>query len=383
MPDTTHDFFASHLFETHDQLEAQIIRNRAMDLWTKTRLLPLARTAAAGLKEDVRALYQQIVHGEGDTLFKKYIIAPNRSLMEQLGIYRCEPDELSLLPTGSALLSFDFTLKKAYISRDDAFFHVLDNPVRKETVFKLPMISAASWKGNLRWMAGYLRLESWKEASNRSEESGKHSPLEWEKDRARLYLLFGPENEAADRYFNCEIAKLVREANEAVADSFQRFLQKKGLPHGKEQGFQGRLFFFPTYFDQMDMEVINPHNRETGAGEMPIYIESVPAGTKGRFFLLYVPADLMNQPCRSGFEREVGKDLSIIVEALTSLMVDFGFSAKKSSGYGVVEEELTNGRLLVRGMNLPDTQNVPDMFDNSFATFRELEQLVNSLRGRS
>lgn len=54
------------------------------------------------------------------------------------------------LPASYLALRVDFELLTWY-SKDDRVFHVLDNPVRKDRVFGMPFMAAASWKGMLRW----------------------------------------------------------------------------------------------------------------------------------------------------------------------------------------------------------------------------------------
>jgi len=299
--------------------------------------------------------------------------------MEQVGLLNGRPGDFSLLPEGTAWLRFEFTLKKPYISRDDAAFHILDNPVRKDKVFKIPMMSASSWKGNLRWMAGFQTIADWQprpdlEAGPR-EARRRELITSWPQRRLRLLRLFGPEQKAAADYFNKNLAILLNpglsqelidknekeisgaeaEAVTAINNAFTDYLVRQGLPAGEDQGFRGRLHFFPTFFDAVDLEVINPHDRETGAGKLPIYFESVPAGARGNFSLLYVPWDLMGCGDQEGLAAGVKADLCLVANAMVDLMLNYGFSAKKSSGFGVIEEELSEGALTFKGSKEPGT----------------------------
>ncbi|MGO9059334.1 MAG: RAMP superfamily CRISPR-associated protein [Candidatus Binataceae bacterium] len=56
-------------------------------------------------------------------------------------------------PPDPSWVRFDikFKVETPWYSKDDRLFHVLDNPVRKDRVFGVPFMSAASWKGLLRW----------------------------------------------------------------------------------------------------------------------------------------------------------------------------------------------------------------------------------------
>lgn len=69
------------------------------------------------------------------------------------------PEAPSPLPPHSFFLQFPFTLARPYISKDDETFHVCENPVRKEKVFKVPMVEGSTWKGNLRWTATKLFVD--------------------------------------------------------------------------------------------------------------------------------------------------------------------------------------------------------------------------------
>ena len=87
------------------------------------------------------------------------------------------------------------------------------------------------------------------------------------------------------------------------------------------------------------MEVINPHDRRTKAGTMPIYMESVPEGTKGTFSLLYVPFDLLGR-AEEQVRAEVGADIEVVSGALRKMMLTYGFSAKKSCGFGLARSDI-------------------------------------------
>jgi CRISPR-associated protein Cmr2 len=145
--------------------------------------------------------------------------------------------------------------------------------------------------------------------------------------------------------------------------TFEEFLDKFG---GKQQApyyrrvvrryfsssgfFAGRLHFFATFFDKIGLEVINPHSRQSGVGERgPILIECVPQDTTGTLLLLYVPS---GSPDR----REVAQDLEVTAQGVQAMLTTYGFGAKTSSGFGVVEEQLAGqGKLLIRAaLSAPD-----------------------------
>ncbi len=195
------------------------------------------------------------------------------------------------LPVLSFALRIPFKLQKPYLSKDERDFHLLDNPVRKEKVFQTPMVASTSWKGALRaalWQLGYK-----------------------ENDEVTIRLLGNP-----------------RESDEHQA---------------------GRLYFFPTFFEQIGLEVINPHNRKTGVGARgPILMECVPQGATGDLFLLYVPFGPIEQ-AEAQRRAEVAEDLQILAKGIRAMLTTYGFGAKTSSGFGTAEDQLTGeGKLAIR-----------------------------------
>ncbi|WP_322513674.1 RAMP superfamily CRISPR-associated protein [Chloroflexus sp.] len=206
--------------------------------------------------------------------------------------------KFSLLPTLSAVahlppLSFalhiPFQLQKPYLSKDDCAFHLLDNPVRKDKVFQAPMVASTSWKGALRaalWQLGH-------------------------------------------------------KADHPVT------IRLLGNPRESEEQQAGRLYFFPTFFDQIGLEVINPHDRNTGVGARgPILMECVPSGTKGAFLVLYVPFGTFGQG-EAERRAEIAEDLQVLCMGVQSMLTTYGFGAKTSSGFGTAEL-VGEGRLTIR-----------------------------------
>jgi CRISPR-associated protein Cmr2 len=122
-----------------------------------------------------------------------------------------------------------------------------------------------------------------------------------------------------------------------------------GNPREKEEQQAGRLYFFPTFFDKIGLEVINPHDRKTGVGARgPILMECVSQGTKGELFLLYVPFG----PFEQGEDKtraEVVQDLEVLAEGIRAMLTTHGFGAKTSSGFGTAEDRLAGeGKLAIR-----------------------------------
>jgi CRISPR-associated protein Cmr2 len=206
------------------------------------------------------------------------------------------PGDLDLDPWPPECLHADwfalevaFELMSPWYSKDDRLFHVLDNPVRKDRVFGVPFMAAASWKGMLRWAC---RMQ----AGLREHFEQGQSFKDWS-DPVWILHLFGNEKGATDH--------------------FQ----------------QGALAFYPTWFDKIGFEVINPHDRPRRAGTQPIYYEVVPGrrpkqnnpngyeeGGKGTLRLLYAPWPGM-------------RGMTAPAEWLTHC----GISAKRTVGWGTAE----------------------------------------------
>jgi len=206
--------------------------------------------------------------------------------------------DLSLLPTCSFTLRFTFALAQPYLSKDDNSFYIVDNPIVRDKVFGLPLVRPSSWKGNL--------------ASALRQLGQNEGDAPWQR-------LFGKVNEAND------------------------------------EGQAGRLIFFPTFFTQTGLEIINPHDRRTRVGKNPILFESVPIGAKGTFTLLYVPFDRVGKE-QQETAAQVAEDLPLLAKGLRAMFTVYGFSAKRSSGYGVAKETVRDGFVQIR---IEETQTPP------------------------
>ena len=206
------------------------------------------------------------------------------------------PDELypgfhvdfSALSSDSWLgLQLDFELLTPWYSRDDRVFHVMDNPVRKDRVFGVPFMAASSWKGMLRW-AFQMQMK-----------------------------LIGPEKEEDEE-----------KRKQARAWELHLFGNEKN----EEKNFhQGALAFYPTWFDRIGFEVINPHSRERRAGTQPTYYEVVPPGSQGTLSLLYAPWPGMKP------EADPSEVFPKLLEAIEALLTTYGISAKRTVGWGTAK----------------------------------------------
>lgn len=231
---------------------------------------------------------------------------------------------MTRLPRGSFAVRFVFTLRHPYLSKGENDLYALDNSVRTDPLFRLPMVAPSSWKGGLR-------------AAMRHARGGDdHDPA--------LQLLFGTS------------------------------------PDESGQGGQaGRLHFYPTFFERVGLEVISPHDRERKIGKpgrSPIPIECVPAGATGWFQLCYIPFDLIELGAANPTElqRRSGISLELVGDALRDLFTVYGFGAKTSSGYGLAEESLHETGTVI--MRLPNGT----VYSQSFHSFSELP--ARSVPGR-
>lgn len=198
---------------------------------------------------------------------------------------------LDNLPQGSFTIQLTFTLKKPYLSKDEQDFYIIDNPVRKDKVFGLPYVAPTQWKGALR--AAIRQKEGW---------CDKHPTI---------HRLFGQSRD-------------------------------------DDTGQSGYLYFYPTFFNRIGLEVINPHDRKRRVGTNPIPIECVPEGTSGTFTLLYVPLDRGDgkDPLP-----QAGEDMALVARGIAAMFTEYGFGAKTSSGFGVAKPEVKDACLRV---NVPD-----------------------------
>lgn len=204
---------------------------------------------------------------------------------------RLDEEHLAKLPENSFFLYIPFTLAAPHVSKDDEPFYVHENPLHKDWVLRIPTVSSTSWKGSFR------------------------AALRW---------------------------RLQAEDNDS------RVIRLLGNPKGEEKNFRrGRLSFFPTFFDQVEVGVINPHSRQRGAGTQPIDIEQVPRGAHGVFALLYTPTIPSGPEDPLPDWDEVLEDIDLVGKAVYTLLMELGFGAKTSSGMGRAEEDITGAYLLV------------------------------------
>lgn len=255
-----------------------------------TALYQQTNTISETIANTLRTIWQrEVIREQNQDIAENELRAWNLEALARV-CAETNPD-LARLALGSWFIQFRFTTAKPYISHGDESNYLIDNPVTKDHVLGLPLIRPSSWKGNLR---SVFRLTK-----------------EWKDDRPEVVRLFGN-------------------------------------PKGADESFRaGRLEFYPTFFYRVGLEIINPHDRTRKVGKNPILFECVPAGAKGTFSLLYVPFDLIGKP-ENEVKTQAKEDLSRVAEAASAMILTYGFSAKRTSGYGTARDEIENGVVRTR-----------------------------------
>jgi CRISPR-associated protein Cmr2 len=299
----------------------------AFPLYTREQLFTLKTASPVPDAASLIDLLAQTIASEdtktlGLEMYTSFLKAPTyrknlevgSELIEALRLGPPPHIELSVLPRLSFFVRADFTLDTPYLSRDDRIFSVTENPVRKEWVFGLPLLASTTWKGVLR----------------------------------NACMLQAPD--AVDRLFGPEPPE-----NEEKRET-------------RETLHEGRVCAFPTFFSQIASEIINPHDRRRRIGKNPIRIECVPKGASGRFTLLYlaIPRDAASKELSERqFREQVAGDLVTVTSCVRAAMRDYGFSAKKSSGYGTAADGLRGERGLIEVGG----------FDEGRATFSKFSEI--------
>jgi len=317
------------------------------ELWFRSHLLMLNKN-----KKRAREKYRE--------WFKPKIMLKNKKQLADT-IFKITG---SNLPRDSILIEIDFKLKKPYLSKDDDNFYIIDNPIVKDKVFKLPMVRSTTWKGALRFAAIKV-FENWIYEKPNKSKIDKETVF---KERARIVRLFGSEKDSQEDYLGrlCLLAirgslptgKKLKEEIKKINKEFEKWLIDKKYISKEVPSRSGRLFFYPTFFEEISLDVITPLSRETKTPVRgPIYFETVPEGSKGTFRLLYYPFDLIARGELDEIEREMKEDLNFLSKALRKMFYEIGFSAKKTSGYGVVEQ-INDNDVKVDGFKSDEIKNI-------------------------
>ena len=273
-----------------------------------------------GKKEYIPQISNEIVKETHKENLKKY--SRDIESLLSLGILNYK---ISDSPPYSVHISVVFTLKKPYISRDDEEFHIIDNPICNDKVFKVPLVRASSWKGALRWVLMKIKLI----------DSDSKSKEYYVQERIKLLRLFG--NEKDSKFLDDLFKQKLGEGEGEVA--IKKFNEEAKRYVSEDGNRGGRLVFYPAFLNLIGLEIIAPHDRRTRTVKVPIQFEVAPENAKGTFSLLYFPFDLIDEE-EERVKKEVKEDLEVLKDAIPAMLTKYGFGAKTTAGYGVVENKV-------------------------------------------
>ena len=302
------------------------------------------------LKNEVIGQNKYIEFGNDDNNIEK--------IKQISGIYK-NPQELqsyiNKLPKYSFAIWLKFKLEAPYFSKDDDEFYIIQNPIIKEHNFKVPMIRGSSWKGALasafnkdlineknrdkqEKIDSFLRIFG---AGSESIKAIENLLLEKSKDFTNIgnsilqFMLFelGLEVNSND----VERVRIIRNRDDLINFIKDKLSEKieKNSSLIELQTHEGRAIFYPTYFDKLSLEIINPHDRQKRAGTNPIHYEVVPKGTEGILQLIYITFDGVLEK-DDAIQKEAQKDLENLLKALEKLQ-EKGIGAKTKLGWGRFE----------------------------------------------
>jgi CRISPR-associated protein Cmr2 len=241
-----------------------------------------------------------------------------------------------------------FKLKQPYFSRDDDEFYLIQNPILKEKVFKVPMIRGSGWKGAIAHAGREIIKENYENGKDIWENVFSYLRIfgTGNEEFRELIGVLNKNNKDYDKLknslakyvlFNLRVPiKLDDDIEEIIKKCFN--LNFKNIfddKNGYYEAKKGRAIFYPTYFDRLSLEVINPHSRKTRAGTNPIHYEVVPKGTEGILQIVYIPFDGILKK-NEELKKEVEQDLEFLCKCIEKV-ADLGVGAKTKLGWGTFE----------------------------------------------
>ena len=258
---------------------------------------------------------------------------------------------ISELPPYSFILQANIKLVAPYFSKDDDEFYLIQNPCLKEKVFKVPMVRGSGWKGALASafkdlinreidkmdiIQSYLRIfgtgsDDFRKLSDMLNDYLKNGK-ELSFESIVSFVLF----ELGLKLTGDDIKKLKSEEDleKWLKEKIWKELKKesnKNLPTFLKT-HRGRAVFYPTYFDRLSLEIINPHSRKTRAGINPVHYEVVPKGAEGILQVIYIPFDTVLHS-NEEIKQEVNNDIKYLCWVLENLQ-NIGIGAKGKLGWG-------------------------------------------------
>ncbi len=217
---------------------------------------------------------------------------------------RTKEEVLTHFPRYSARLLLEFKLLTPLITKDDDPFYPLENPVRKDPIFRVPYLSAASVK------------QLFDKAFQRAVQLKNGMGLASEKSLANRLHAFGSkdDNKTALRLFG-------------ASNNSNHVQPSRG-------GEVGRLRFSPVWFKNVQFLPINPKAAEESA---PIQVEAIAPNPQENAVIEIVyfnphSVNLTN-------EQVVREDLANLLTAVAVLLPDLGLGSKREDGYGAIQIE--------------------------------------------
>jgi len=245
-----------------------------------------------------------------------------------------------LLPY-SFILQAKIKLTAPYFSHDDDNFYLIQNPCLKEKVYKVPIVRGSSWKGaiakagkklvenKISNIIGYARIFGLGSDEFRklfdSLERKKESMMS---DIFRFLLFELGVKLTKDTLEKNKVVKVLKEKTIAT-------LEKEKRKYAFIQTHKGRAIFYPTYFDRLSLEIINPHSRKTRAGTNPIHYEVVPKDTEGTLQIVYIPFDAVLTE-NGDLKKQIETDIEFLTKCIEKT-AEIGIGAKEKLGWGRFE----------------------------------------------
>ena len=222
--------------------------------------------------------------------------------LKNAGLLDFDPD-LALFPPGSAAVTLRFRLLTPLLTRDDDPFYLFDNPVRKDHIFGVPYLAAASVKGltSDAYQRGFPAETPWVELG----KDDQSRTLRYRADQPRACRLFGVASDDNER-----------QASEA-----------------------GRLNVQPVWFSHVQYLVMNPTKTDgSGIGTQPIQFEAVaPMDEKGKPVEAEVKLTYFNPAGAKESDIATARgDLACLVATLAAWWPSLGLGAKRLAGYGAI-----------------------------------------------
>lgn len=256
------------LFESFIRFKFEYIKNKSKEL-----------------EQRKKSTQNKINNKESET----YIIGNIQKTQQISGIY-INPQEklrkhINKLPKHSFIIWFRFKLKAPYFSKDNDEIYIIQNPILKETNFKTPMIRGSGWKGALahafrelinesKWEEKKSKIESFLRIFGAGSESiktlekylkNKTANLKEFKENFLAFILFELGLEInKDSLIQIKEADSYKDISNKIAEYVwkkYKEIKNSGFLPLEFQTHKGRAIFYPTYFNKLSLEIINPHEK--------------------------------------------------------------------------------------------------------------------------